>query len=99
MSKSIITTKYRLYPTEKQEILFRRHAGSQRFLWNAMIDLNNAKYKEEKKFIFKYGMNNLLPKLKKEYPWLKEVNSQTLQSSCSRLDESLKKFLKARKNP
>lgn len=35
-------------------------------------------------------MNNLLPSLKKEYPWLKEVPSQALQMKCQDLDYALK---------
>lgn len=39
-------------------------------------------------------MQNLLPNLKKSHPWLKDVDSQALQHSCRRLDESFKRFFK-----
>jgi putative transposase len=37
---------------------------------------------------------NQLPKLKQEFPWLKEVYSQGLQQSLKHLDKAFKNFFK-----
>ena len=39
----------RLYPTKEQEILFLKHIGSQRYVYNWALAKNNELYKKEKK--------------------------------------------------
>mgnify|MGYP001566267570 CR=1 FL=1 len=41
-----------------------------------------------------YDMQAYLPKLKKQYPWLKEVNAQSLQIVCHNLADAFNKFFK-----
>lgn len=84
--------KYRIYPNKKQESIINQWIGSSRFIWNYMLSLNIEHYKENKKFIFGYDMNNMLPKMKKqeEYSWLKNTPSQGLQQKCQDLDTALK---------
>jgi putative transposase len=82
---------YRIYPNKTQAAILNQWIGSGRFLWNHMLAKNIESYNQEKKFIFKFEMNNLLPELKKEYLWLKDAPSQALQQKCQDLDIALKR--------
>ena len=48
--------KIRLYPTEEQEILFKKFIGAERYIYNWGLSLNNELYKIKKK---KYSTNDL----------------------------------------
>lgn len=85
-----IRQKYRIYPNKHQEQVLVNWLGQARFVWNYMLSVNKLKYDQEKKFIFKIDMNNLLPELKKEFSWLKESVAQSLQQKCGDLDNALK---------
>lgn len=59
-----IAYKYKLNPNRYQREQLSQMAGSTRWIWNYMLDLNMKTYKESKKFVFAYDMNYLLPDLK-----------------------------------
>ena len=86
--------KFRMYPNEEQKILLEKHFGSCRFVWNHFLSLHNEVYKNTGKGMNRFGMINLLPLLKKEYEWLKEVNSQSLQQELTHLDNAFHRFFK-----
>lgn len=90
---------FRLYPNKNQAKQLSQWIGSARFVWNHMLKLNIEKYSKEKKFIFAYDMNSLLPALKKEEDtaWLKDCPSQVLQQKCQDLDTALKNKFKHQK--
>ena len=44
--------KIRLYPTEEQEVLFKKFIGAERYIYNWALSLNNELYKTKKKKIF-----------------------------------------------
>ena len=48
--------KIRLYPTKEQEILFKKHIGAERYIYNWGLSLNNELYKTKKE---KYSINDL----------------------------------------
>jgi putative transposase len=65
-------------------------------------------YETDKTSLSCYDLNGLLPDLKNDVEWLKEVNSQSLQQTQKRLDSAFKRFFrekngfpkfKSRKNP
>jgi len=86
--------KLKLYPTVEQADALARFAGSCRWLWNYLLDLQEKKYEAEKKFIFSFVMQQRLPKLKRENPWLADAPSNSLQRVCRNLDQALKKCFK-----
>lgn len=59
-----------------------------------MIEINKKRYQRSGKTISGYDMQAYLPKLKKQYPWLKEVNAAAMQIVCHNLGKSYKLFLK-----
>ncbi|MBT8763064.1 transposase [Desulfohalobiaceae bacterium Ax17] len=97
MSIMLQGCKYRLYPNKQQKELIEKHFGCCRFVYNYFW----AKYKDDK-LPSKYKLQSELPTLKKEYPWLKEVNSQSLQVTVHNLSDAYsrafdKKIVAARK--
>lgn len=86
--------KYRLYPTNSQKELIAKHIGSSRFVFNLALETKNAAYIGNKHNYSAFDLVKQLPELKKELPWLKEVNSQSLQQSIQNMDIAFKKFFK-----
>lgn len=86
--------KYRLYPTNSQKELIHKHCGSVRFLYNLALETKTMAYLGNKVNLSRYDLQKQLVELKKEFPWLKEVNSQSLQSTLINLDEAYNKFFK-----
>ncbi len=86
--------KYRIFPTEPQKELIAKHIGSSRFVYNLALETKNAAYIGSKHNYSAFDLIKQLPELKKEYPWLKEVNSQSLQQAIQNMDIAFKKFFK-----
>lgn len=86
------TFEYRIYPTEEQKILLSKHFGSVRFIYNHFLKIcKNSKKKPSKSNLIKQ-----IPSLKIKYPWLKKVNSQSLQSAIIHLEFAYQKFFKTK---
>ena len=86
--------KYRIYPSELQKELIAKHIGSSRFVYNLALETKNTAYLGSKHNFSPIDLIKQLPDLKKECPWLKEVNSQSLQQSIQNMDIAFKKFFK-----
>ena len=90
------TFEYRIYPTEEQKILLSKHFGSVRFIYNHFLSLCKKSYEVTKKKPSKTSMEKQIPTLKVTHPWLKEVNSQSLQGSLVHLDKAYQRFFKTK---
>ena len=86
--------KYRLYPTKPQKELIAKHIGSARFVYNLALETKNIAYLGAKVNLSQFDLIKQLPELKKECPWLKEVNSQSLQQSIINMESAFKSFFK-----
>ncbi len=86
--------KFRLYPDKEQQILLEKHFGSCRFVWNYFLDLRNTQYVETGKGMSYKSMQSLLPSLKKENEWLKDINAQSLQVVLQNLDTAFSRFFR-----
>ena len=88
--------KFRIYPNKEQEILLVKHFGACRFVFNHYLNKRKETYLEDKKSLNYYDNANDLTLLKKDedYDWLKEINSQSLQSSLRNLDASYGRFFR-----
>lgn len=89
--------EYRLYPNEDQKILMHKHIGAVRWLYNWGLSKKIETWKSEQKTLNRYDLQKELPSMKATgslTSWLKEVNSQSLQSSLIHLDEAYSKFFK-----
>ena len=86
--------KYRIFPTEPQKELIAKHIGHSRYVYNLALETKNTAYIGAKHNYSAFDLIKQLPELKKELPWLKEVNSQSLQQSIQNMDIAFKKFFK-----
>ena len=92
-----VAQKIRLYPTIDQQQQLARAMGCCRFWWNHALNICNQTYKETGKGISRSGLNAVLPKLKKEYEWLKtDVYSQSLQQTTLNLSRAFINFFEKR---
>ena len=89
-----LAKKYRLYPTNSQKELIAKHIGSSRFIYNLALETKNSAYLGYKHNFSPFDLIKQLPELKKEYTWLKDVNSQSLQQAIQNMDIAFKKFFK-----
>jgi len=88
--------KFRLNPNAKEEILIAKHFGSCRFIFNRYLNSRKESYLTKKKSINYYDNAKDLTLLKKnkDFEWLKEINSQSLQSSLRNLDTAYNRFFR-----
>ena len=81
--------QFRLYPNKEQEMLIYKTFGCTRFVYNYCLDL-----KRKNKYLTKFDLIKELPKLKKEYPFLREVDSMSLQNTITDLMVGFDKHIK-----
>lgn len=86
--------KYRLYPTDDQIVLINKHIGACRFIYNLALETKQMAYAGAKINLSCFDLTKQLKDLKKECPWLKEVNSQSLQFPIRNLDNAFTRFFK-----
>lgn len=88
--------KFRISPNKKQVELLSKHFGACRFVFNRYLNNRKETYLKEKKSLNYYDNANDLTFLKKQedFVWIKEINSQSLQSSLRNLDTAYNKFFK-----
>ena len=86
--------KLRIYPTKEQEILLAKHFGCVRFVFNRFLSERQEEYLNNGNSLNYYDNARSLTELKNELIWLKEINSQSLQSSLRNLDIAYNRFFK-----
>ncbi|HQD24880.1 MAG TPA: IS200/IS605 family element RNA-guided endonuclease TnpB [Methanoculleus sp.] len=89
--------KYRMYPSPEQISLLMQHIHACRFVYNYSLEQKIRAYEQDGRKLSCYDLNNRLPALKEEHPWLKEVNSQSLQSANKNLDNAFTRFFREKK--
>ena len=89
---TLCSYKYRLMPTEEQQVLLAKHFGCVRFLYNHFLETRINAYKGENKTLNYYDNATSIPELKKTYEWLKEAGSQALQYSARALQNAYDNF-------
>ena len=85
--------KFRIYPTLEQIIFFAKTFGCVRKVYNLMLDDRKKDYEEYKKT----GIKTKYPtpvKYKKDFPYLKEVDSLALTNAQLNLEKAFKNFLR-----
>ena len=85
--------RFRLYPGREQEKLFHRTFGCCRFVYNRMLADKKAMYEETGK------TKRITPAgYKKDFPWLKEVDSLALANVQLHLEAAFARFFEPGKN-
>lgn len=88
--------QYRLYPNREQATLINKTFGCVRFIYNKMLGNRKALYElyqDDKETLLQ--QRYMLPsEYKKEYEWLKEVDSLALANAQLHLDTAYKNFFR-----
>ena len=79
--------KFKLYPNEEQEQFFAKTFGCSRAIWNMMLVDKIKHYEETGETLY-----NTPAQYKKEFPWLKEVDSLALANVQLNLQKAYKNF-------
>ena len=79
--------KFRIYPNAEQKVLFAKTFGCVRFIYNKMLADKIEHYNKTKE-----KLNNTPAQYKKEFPWLKEVDSLALANAQLNLQTAYKNF-------
>ena len=89
MRKINRAVKIRIYPNAEQRVQIEKTIGCSRFIYNYMLADKMEHYKKEKKML-----RNTPASYKKEYPWLKEVDSLALANVQMHLESAFHKFFR-----
>ena len=89
--------KYLIKPNKEQIEMFEKHFGCVRFVYNWGLEQKIKTYQETTKNITVFNLITSLPELKEDNPWLKEINSQSIQMSLKNLDNAYTRFFKEKK--
>jgi len=81
--------KYRLYPNREQREYFAKCFGCSRFIYNKMLSDKINYYKETGEML-----KNTPSQYKKEYEWLREVDSLALANAQLNLDKAYRNFFR-----
>lgn len=84
--------KFRIYPNVEQRALLAKTFGCVRFIYNRMLSDKIKHYEETKQ-----KLNNTPAQYKKEFEWLKEVDSLALANAQMHLQAAYNNFFKSPK--
>lgn len=86
--------RFRIYPTKEQTIQIQRTFGCCRFVYNYYLAKRIDAYKSDKTTLGYKACSADMTALKKQLPWLGEVDSIALQSSLRDLDTAYQNFFR-----
>ena len=90
--KKNIAYKFRIYPNKEQRLLMGKTFGCVRFIFNKMLEDRIKYYNETGLYL-----NNTPAMYKKEFEWLKEVDSLALANAQMHLNVAYKNFFRDKK--
>jgi len=90
------TIKVKFYPSNSQIELLEKHFGCNRFVYNWCLNKKVEEYNKNQKSISEAELMRMITQLKKqkEFEWLKEPYSQTLQQSVKDLESAFSHFFR-----
>lgn len=90
----IKTFKYKLKLSKSQCNRLEQWLGVTRLVYNTALSVKIDAYQKLGKTVTRFNLQKELPEIKKEFEWIKDVNSQSLQCVLKRLDEAYKSFFR-----
>jgi putative transposase len=90
------TYQFRAYPNTGHKEFIAQHFGCTRKVYNHFLGKHEQDYKDSQKPWNFYEYKRELPVLKEQFPFLKDVNSQSLQAAVQNLDKAYKSFFARR---
>lgn len=86
----------KLYPNEDQKLALLQNLGCARFVYNFFLDKKRTLWEKKKKSLSYVDCAKVLTKLKKhkDYAWLQDSDSTSLQQSLKNLDTAYQNFFR-----
>lgn len=84
--------KYRIYPNDAQKIKIEQTISICRLVYNLALEAKMSAFKANRTKLSAFDLCYQLAEMKKEYKWMKEVDSQALQASVKKIDKAFKSF-------
>ena len=85
-------TRIRIYPTDQQAQALAVQFGCARWVWNNALAESGKLYQATGRGLNYHAMCIRLPKLKQEFEWLGDADSQALQQSVQTCRERMRTF-------
>ena len=76
----LLAYKYRIYPTEEQQVLLGKTFGCKRVIFNYYLNEQQTRYAAKEKRLSNYDINKDITTLKESKEWLREVDSIALHA-------------------
>jgi putative transposase len=92
------THTIRLFPSIQQEKQLRNLMRLRNIIWNSLLSIREAVYKDTKKSMSDFDLMNLLPKLKEQQPELANYNSKAAQVIAKQIGAAYRSFFRHIKN-
>lgn len=86
--------RFRIYPNRTQRRLIERTFGCTRWVWNHFLNKRQIEYEETGKSPRAFRQMKEIPSLKAANPWLREVDSTSLQATLQHLDRAYDNFFR-----
>lgn len=89
----------RLYPSSTQAARFNQWAGALRFLWNRLLEREQAEYDATGKFLWRKVLQPIAVGMKRrpETAWLADLPAHAVLDTVTRLDGALRRMVEERK--
>ena len=88
--------KYRFYPTAEQQKILAQTFGCCRFVYNWGLSTRKTAYSQYGQSLYYSDLAAMLPALKEQYPWLRDVSAVPLQQALRHLDRAFVNFFEGR---
>ena len=94
----IETYRFRLYPNDEQKVLLAKHFGTVRFVYNWALNYNTEQYAQCKKHLGWLSIcgSDEYHQLKKDNPWMRETNVQSMTHAIAHLDKAFQRFFRGK---
>lgn len=89
----IRTYTYKIKSTKAIDSKFNKWLGITRYVYNVAKECREESYRKGVKINY-FDLSKQLTEAKKEFEWIRQVGSHTLQSTLERLESSYKKFFR-----
>lgn len=93
--KQLKAFKYRIYPTDEQQVLLAKTFGCKRVIYNYYLNEQQTRYQNKEKHLSNYDINKDITRLKETKEWLREVDSIALQMAAEDLSVAYENFFKS----
>lgn len=92
------TMKYRLYPSNAQRTKMQDALDACRWVYNKTLEVRKKAWEEREESLSLYDTNKMLTQWKREYTWLTQAFSQSLQEAQERVDLAFQHFFRRCQN-